>query len=101
MSKRKALPPFTEWLPDESSVFGRREVGVTVAPKLSTATEDYLNIVTVEIFSSDSDDEALDSDCPDPMSGAESVALTPDGARALAALLVKAADKADAARARR
>lgn len=97
---RRMLPLFTEWLSTAASVFDARTVGVTVARKVSTSRMDYHNVVTVEVFGSHNDDDVLDSDCPEPSTGDESVTLTPEGARELAALLVKAADKADAARAR-
>ncbi len=92
---KKKCKHFGVWLPDAAHADGERSVGVTVSNCVNMGGFSPPVVVTVEVYGLGTDDEK-DEDCPETWGGSESATLTPDGARELAALLLKHADQADA-----
>lgn len=93
--KKKSNASYARWLPKPCHIDGKRCVGVTVAKKVGINGRHYDNVVTIELYGFDSEDPE-DDPKPEIWGGSESATLRPDGARALAKMLIEAADKADA-----
>lgn len=87
---------FAMWLPARAHVERRRCVGVTASDHVTINNAAYCGAITVELYGFASDDEDRRARAPEVFGGWESAVLSPSGARELAAMLLKAAECAEA-----
>lgn len=97
MTKARKSKQFAKWLRKRGHAWGERCAAVTVARSATRNGQTRIGVVSVELYGPGSFDEDREGS-PALWEGSESAVLTPMGARELAAMLVDAADAADAIR---